>query len=73
MLHTARRNVPQVTDMMSGFSSAQQESMAANIPMRRVAEPSEIAAGVAWLLSDDASFVCGANLRIAGGKPLVVV
>ncbi len=42
---------------------------AANIPMGRVGEPDEIAEVVRWLLSDQASYVAGANLRAAGGRP----
>lgn len=41
--------------------------VAAGIPMRRVAEPSEIASAVVWLLSDEASYVTGAILRVSGG------
>ncbi|MBB4906558.1 SDR family oxidoreductase [Actinophytocola algeriensis] len=37
------------------------------IPMKRAGEPSEIAEGVVWLLSDAASFVTGATLPISGG------
>jgi len=40
---------------------------AGRIPMGRVAQPEEIAAGVAFLASDDASFVTGAVLMIDGG------
>lgn len=36
-------------------------------PMDRMADPEEIAAGAAWLLSDRASFVTGATLPIDGG------
>jgi A-factor type gamma-butyrolactone 1'-reductase (1S-forming) len=32
-----------------------------------VAQPAEIAAAAAWLLSDDASFVTGATLPVDGG------
>lgn len=39
------------------------------IPMGRVGEPEEIAEAIAWLLSDAASYVAGANLRVAGGRP----
>lgn len=39
------------------------------IPMGRVGEADEIAEAVAWLLSDKASFVAGANIRVAGGRP----
>ena len=39
------------------------------IPMGRVGEAEEIAEAVLWLLSDRASFVAGANIRVAGGRP----
>ena len=37
------------------------------VPMGRIAEPGEIAEAVLWLLSDKASYVAGAVLRVAGG------
>lgn len=36
-------------------------------PMGRLAEPSEIADVVAWLVSDSASFVTGAAIPVDGG------
>jgi glucose 1-dehydrogenase len=42
--------------------------MAPQIPMGRAAEADEIAAAVAWLLSDEASYVTGATLRVTGGR-----
>ena len=57
---------PTRTDMMSGDSL---ETAGAAIPMGRVAEPTEIANAVLWLLSDKASFVAGASIRAAGGRP----
>lgn len=41
--------------------------LAAAIPIGRPADPAEIAAAVAWLLSPDASYVTGAVLSVAGG------
>jgi glucose 1-dehydrogenase len=42
--------------------------VAGAIPLGRVAEPDEIAAAIAWVLSDAASFVTGTTLRVAGGR-----
>lgn len=38
------------------------------VPMGRPAEPEEVAEPVLWLLSDAASYVTGAILRVAGGR-----
>lgn len=39
----------------------------ARVPAGRIAQPEEIAEGVVWLLSDQASYVNATVLRIAGG------
>ncbi|MFE5671075.1 SDR family NAD(P)-dependent oxidoreductase [Agromyces sp. NPDC056523] len=44
------------------------DERAAGIPMRRPGEPHEIAGAVAWLLSADASYTTGADIRVSGGK-----
>lgn len=41
--------------------------MTQSTPMGRLGEPEEIAAAVAYLASDDASFVTGAELYVDGG------
>jgi NAD(P)-dependent dehydrogenase (short-subunit alcohol dehydrogenase family) len=38
-----------------------------NIPMRRLAHPEEIAAAVAFMLSEDASYITGQTLFVDGG------
>lgn len=42
--------------------------LAPTVPMNRAASAEEIAAPVLWLLSDAASYVTGAILRVAGGR-----
>jgi NAD(P)-dependent dehydrogenase (short-subunit alcohol dehydrogenase family) len=43
------------------------ERILAETPLGRMAEPSEIAAAIAFLASDDASFITGATLEVSGG------
>jgi NAD(P)-dependent dehydrogenase (short-subunit alcohol dehydrogenase family) len=42
--------------------------MAPQIPMGRAASPEEVAEPILWLLSDAASYVTGAIIRVAGGR-----
>jgi NAD(P)-dependent dehydrogenase (short-subunit alcohol dehydrogenase family) len=44
------------------------DRVAGVVPLGRAGEPAEIAAAVGWLLSDEASYVTGTVLRVAGGR-----
>jgi NAD(P)-dependent dehydrogenase (short-subunit alcohol dehydrogenase family) len=44
-----------------------EERLIPQIPLRRFAAPTELAAAVAFLASEEASFVTGATLDVNGG------
>jgi len=55
------------TPLLAGFTDELWASVAALHPLGRVATPEEIAAPIAFLLSDEASFITGAILLADGG------
>ena len=59
---------PTNTPVMAGIPDEWIKSMEASIPLGRMADPSEIAAAVAYLASDDASFVNGSVLVANGAS-----
>jgi 3-oxoacyl-[acyl-carrier protein] reductase len=55
------------TDMVDAMNPKIVEGAKAMIPMRRLAEPREIAKVVRFLASDDASYVTGQQWAVDGG------
>ncbi|KPC66105.1 short-chain dehydrogenase [Streptomyces chattanoogensis] len=56
MIRTWEENTPGVLDRLT-----------AQTPLRRIADPAEVAEAAAWLLSDRSSYVTGTVLRVDGG------
>ncbi|MCO5787215.1 NAD(P)-dependent oxidoreductase [Pseudomonas sp. G11-1] len=57
------------TDMHAdGGEPERVERLAPQIPLQRGGEPEEVANAIAWLLSDEASYVTGSFMDLAGGK-----
>jgi NAD(P)-dependent dehydrogenase (short-subunit alcohol dehydrogenase family) len=56
MMDDTFRRFPGFRDVLTGF-----------VPMGRMGAPEEVAAAIAWLLSDAASFITGEALTVEGG------
>lgn len=55
------------TDMTATLPEEQQAEYKRSIPANRFATPAEVAKVVAWLASDDASYISGAVIPVDGG------
>ena len=55
------------TDMTSSLSDDHKTALLTNVPVKRLGEPEEIAAAVAFLASQDAGYVTGETLNVNGG------
>ena len=53
---------------LSSGDAARVARLTPHIPMKRIGRPEEVASAVLYLLSDEASYVTGANLSVSGGR-----
>ena len=55
------------TDMTEELTDAQKASIVERIPSQRLGTPDDVAAAVAFLVSDDAGYITGQTLQVNGG------
>lgn len=55
------------TDIIKTVPDKVRNAMTASVPLRRIGEPEEVADLVAFLASDEASYVSGQCISITGG------
>jgi 2-hydroxycyclohexanecarboxyl-CoA dehydrogenase len=62
---------PTRTPLLEGMASGERkglvEALERSVPMRRIGEPEDVAAAVAFLASEQAGFVTGQTLSVSGG------
>jgi acetoacetyl-CoA reductase len=59
------------TDMVMAIRKEIRDQIVAQIPMGRLAKPQEIAAVVAFLASEEAGYITGANISVNGGMHMM--
>lgn len=60
-----------VTPMTNELTDAQKETLAKSIPSGKLGAPSDIAAAVLYLASDEANYVTGQTLHVNGGLAMI--
>jgi acetoacetyl-CoA reductase len=59
------------TDMVMAIKKEIRDQIVAQIPMGRLARPEEVAAVVAFLASEEAGYITGANISVNGGMHMM--
>jgi 3-oxoacyl-[acyl-carrier protein] reductase len=60
-----------VTPMTDKLNDKQREAILSKIPVNRAGTPEEVAAGVAFLASNEAAYVTGQTLHLNGGMAMI--
>lgn len=58
---------PVQTDLTAAMTAAQRDLALAQLPLKRFGQPTEIAAAVLFLASDEAAFLTGTSIDVDGG------
>lgn len=58
------------TDMSAALSAKQRDAIVAQVPLRRMADPDEVAAAVRFLVSREAAYITGAIVPVDGGMSM---
>ncbi len=66
-IHPGYIDTPMLREELAGLPEGSADAIVATIPLQRFADGDEIAPSVAFLASDDASYITGAELIIDGG------
>jgi 2-hydroxycyclohexanecarboxyl-CoA dehydrogenase len=64
-------DTPMVQKIVEGRGAKVIEAMTRAVPMKRLGQPEEVAAAVAFLASDDAQFITGQTLSVSGGLTMI--
>jgi NAD(P)-dependent dehydrogenase (short-subunit alcohol dehydrogenase family) len=56
------------TDAHKHISEERRKTLAESLPFKRMGRPEEVARTVAWLLSDDASYISGSVISVSGAR-----
>ncbi len=59
------------TPMTDALSETQRAKLKDAIPLGRLGQPADVAAAVAWLVSEEAAWVTGATLHVNGGMAML--
>ncbi|HLZ68432.1 MAG TPA: glucose 1-dehydrogenase [Dehalococcoidia bacterium] len=59
---------PILSERLAALSDEQRAPVVRAVPMQRIGRPEEVAATVAWLCSDRASFITGETIAVDGGR-----
>jgi len=61
----------QMENMVTALGTTWDEWIAREIPLGRVQQPGDVAAAIAFLMSDDGSYITGEALNVSGGQTMV--